>query len=213
MKRDYLHGLYAITDARSFAGRDMDECVAQALQGGAHIIQYRDKSEDQQQRLQQALALRTLCDQHQAVLIINDDVALAKQVSADGVHLGIDDISVSEARAQLGPEAIIGVSCYNRFELAEQAAAENADYLAFGAFYSSPTKPAAVRAEIELLRRAQQFKLPLCAIGGITHENAAALIAAGADMLAVISGVFAAADICAEARRFATLPWRTGKPA
>ncbi len=191
----------------------MDECVAQALQGGARIIQYRDKSEDQQQRLQQALALRTLCDQHQAVLIINDDVALAKQVSADGVHLGIDDISVSEARAQLGPDAIIGVSCYNRFELAEQAAAENADYLAFGAFYSSPTKPAAVRAEIELLRRAQQFKLPLCAIGGITHENAAALIEAGADMLAVISGVFAAADICAEARRFATLPWRTGKPA
>jgi thiamine-phosphate pyrophosphorylase len=213
LKHDYLHGLYAITDARSFAGRDMAECVAQALQGGARIIQYRDKSEDQKQRLQQAQALRTLCDQHRALLIINDDVALAKQVGADGVHLGIDDIDISEARALLGADSIIGVSCYNRFELAEQAAAQNADYLAFGAFYSSPTKPAAVRAEIELLQRAQQFDLPLCAIGGITPENATALIEAGADMLAVISGVFAATDINAEARRFATLEWRTHSPA
>jgi len=213
LKHDCLHGLYAITDARSFAGRDMAECVAQALQGGARIIQYRDKGEDQTQRLQQAQALHTLCDQHQALLIINDDVALAKQVGADGVHLGIDDADISEARALLGADSIIGVSCYNRFELAEQAAANNADYLAFGAFYASPTKPAAVRAEVELLRRAQQFDLPLCAIGGITPENAAALIAAGADMLAVISGVFAAADINAEARRFATLEWRTHSPA
>ena len=213
MKRDCLHGLYAITDARSFAGRDMGECVEQALLGGARLIQYRDKSEDQKQRLQQAQALRALCDQHRALLIINDDVALAKQVGADGVHLGIDDADITEARAQLGADAIIGISCYNRFELAEQAAAQNADYLAFGAFYSSPTKPAAVRAEIELLRRAQQFNLPLCAIGGITAENAAVLIEAGADMLAVISGVFAAADISAEAQRFATLDWRTQSPA
>jgi thiamine-phosphate pyrophosphorylase len=154
-----------------------------------------------------------LCDQHRALLIINDDVALAKQVSADGVHLGIDDIDISEARTLLGADAIIGVSCYNHFELAEQAAAQNADYLAFGAFYSSPTKPAAVRAEVELLQRAQTLNLPICAIGGITPENATALIEAGADMLAVISGVFAATDIRAEARRFATLEWQAHSPA
>lgn len=213
MKHDYLHGLYAITDAHSFAGRDLRDCVDQALRGGARIIQYRDKSEDQKQRLQQAQVLRALCDQHRALLIINDDVALAKQVSADGVHLGIDDTDISEARALLGADSIIGVSCYNRFDLAEQAAAQNADYLAFGAFYSSPTKPAAVRAEVELLRRAQTLNLPICAIGGITPENAATLIEAGADMLAVISGVFAATDISAEAQRFATLDWRTQSPA
>jgi thiamine-phosphate pyrophosphorylase len=213
LKHDSLHGLYAITDAPSFAGRDMIDCVEQALQGGARIIQYRDKSVDHETRLQQAQALRVLCRRYQTLLIINDDIALAKQVGADGVHLGIDDADIAEARALLGADAIIGVTCYNRFELAEQAAAQNADYLAFGAFYPSPTKPAAVRAEVELLRRAQKFDIPLCAIGGITHENAAVLIDAGADMLAVISGVFATTDISAQTRHFVSLAWRTQSPA
>jgi thiamine-phosphate pyrophosphorylase len=209
LKRESLHGLYAITDEPLFAGRDFAACVEQALVGGARIIQYRDKSLDQAKRIQQAQALRTLCNQHQALLIINDDLELAKQVGADGVHLGSDDAEISQARAVLGAQAIIGVSCYNRFELAERAVQQNADYLAFGAFYASPTKPAAVKAELELLRQAQRFDLPLCAIGGITLDNAAALIAAGADMLAVISGIFATADISTQARRFTTLAEQT----
>jgi len=205
LKRDSLQGLYAITDEQLLAGRDFAASVEQALSGGARIIQYRDKSLDHGKRLQQAKSLRALCSEHQALLIINDDVDLAKQVAADGVHLGIDDADISEARAVLGEQAIIGVSCYNRFDLAERAAQQNADYIAFGAFYPSPTKPAAVTAELELLRRAQRLDIPLCAIGGITLENSAALLEAGADMLAVISSVFAPADISTEAGRFATL--------
>jgi thiamine-phosphate pyrophosphorylase len=201
-----LHGLYAITDAQLLADSHFVEGVTQALEGGARIIQYRDKSHQLDRRLNQARALRTICTRHHALLIINDDVALAKQVHADGVHLGLDDSGIAQARAQLGADSLIGISCYNRFELAERAAFEGADYIAFGAFYDSPTKPAAVKAGIDLITRAkQQLDIPVCTIGGITLENAAPLVQAGADMLAVISGVFAARDITAQARHFSGL--------
>lgn len=205
-KSPKLRGLYAITDEHLFAEKTFVDTVVCALAGGARIIQYRDKSHDQVKRVQQAHALRAACTQHGALLIINDDIELAKSTDADGVHLGIDDACISDARASLGAHAIIGVSCYNRFELAKRAAAEGADYVAFGSFFASPTKPGAVKADIELLRRArEQLALPVCAIGGITQENAALLVQAGADMLAVISAVFGADDITAAARRFTRL--------
>jgi len=186
-----LQGLYAITDAKLIPESSFVETVEQALRGGAGIIQYRDKSGDQQKRLQQARALKNLCSQHQALLIINDDLELAMTVNADGVHIGIDDTPLQQARQHLGQNKIIGVSCYNQFELALQAAAEGADYIAFGSFFPSTTKPHAVPAELKLLRKArQQLQLPVCAIGGITVDNAPSLLNAGAHMLAVVSSIF-----------------------
>jgi len=201
-----LRGLYAITAGDTVTALGLTEQVARAIAGGACVIQYRDKSGDPIKRLAEATALSRLCREHGVPLLINDDVALAAQVGAAGVHLGRDDADLAEARARLGDDAIIGVSCYNQFELAEHAAATGADYVAFGSFFASPTKPEAVPADPALLQRARhELHLPAVAIGGITPENGRALIAAGAAMLAVISGVFGAADIQAAARRYADL--------
>jgi thiamine-phosphate pyrophosphorylase len=198
-----LEGLYAITDTVQDDGQRLLAAVEQALRGGARIIQYRDKSDDPQRRQECAAALRAMTRRYAALLIINDDPQLAKRVQADGVHLGQDDATISAARALLGEDAIIGVSCYNRFELAQQASARGADYIAFGRFFASHTKPHAVRAELDLLRRAQQeLAIPVAAIGGITAENAGDLIAAGADMLAVVHDLFGHDDIEAAARRY-----------
>ena len=200
-----LRGLYAITDSELAADGLVDQ-VKQAIAGGARIIQYRDKSQEQARRLAEAGTLLGLCTERDVPLIINDDVALAATIGAHGVHLGKDDPALTSARAQLGPEAIIGVSCYNRFELAVEARAAGADYVAFGSFFASDTKPLAVRAAPELLQRTRrELGLPTVAIGGISPENGRALIAAGADMLAVIRGVFAQPDISAAAQAYATL--------
>jgi thiamine-phosphate pyrophosphorylase len=154
----------------------------------------------------EAEALKRLTERYQALLIVNDDVELAYQCGADGVHLGRDDTSFLEARQRLGTKAIIGVSCYNRLELALQAARLGADYVAFGRFFSSRSKPEAVQAEAELLRQArQQLDLPLVAIGGITPENGRQLIEAGADMLAVIHAVFGLPDIRQACAQFQTI--------
>ena len=199
-----LRGLYAITDAHVTDRLARD--VEQALRGGAAIIQFRDKSDDQVRRLQTAQALRELTRRHQALLIINDDVALAAQIEADGVHIGRHDAGLREARARLGAEAIIGISCYNQFELARQAVEAGADYIAFGRFYPSKTKPDAVPAGLDLLRRArQELDIPVVAIGGITVDNAAPLLEAGADMLAVVEGLFTQPDIRAATRQFREL--------
>ena len=140
------------------------------------------------------------------VFLVNDDVELAKQTQADGVHLGREDVSLVQARTQLGPQAIIGVSCYNELARAVQAQNEGADYVAFGRFFPSRTKPQAVQADLELLREAKtKLHIPIVAIGGITPENGASLIAAGADALAVIEGVFGQADVRAAAARYARL--------
>jgi thiamine-phosphate pyrophosphorylase len=206
LEKPTLRGLYAITDSQLCTSEKLQNQVREALLGGARIIQYRDKKGDHQQRLADATALRRLCSEFNALLIINDDVELAKQTGADGVHLGRDDASMASARTELGEKAIIGVSCYNQLKLAHQAAAAGADYLAFGRFFPSTTKPEAVQADIGLLTDSkQQLQLPLVAIGGITPENGAPLIAAGADMLAVIHGVFGQPDVQAASHRLCRL--------
>jgi thiamine-phosphate pyrophosphorylase len=199
-----LRGLYAITPED--AGPDLTRRVELAIASGARVIQYRDKSRDLVRRHTQAQALSNLCQATGTRLIINDDPALAAAVGADGVHLGRNDGDPAQARRLLGPRAIIGVSCYDRLELALAAQAAGADYVAFGSFFPSATKPDAARAEPDLLRRADAvLRLPLVAIGGITPQNGAALIAAGADLLAVVSGVFAAPDPRAAAAAYARL--------
>ena len=194
-------GLYAISDGPR---RDLVDACGAALAGGASLLQYRDKSADRARRRDEATRLAQICAAHGKPLIINDDVALAAAVGA-GVHLGEHDTDIAAARATLGPDAIIGVSCYNDLERARAAAEAGADYLAFGAFFPSQTKPQARRADASLLVAARAFGLPLVAIGGITADNAPQLIAAGADFVAVVSDVFGAADIEAAARRYLSL--------
>ncbi|MGW8247597.1 MAG: thiamine phosphate synthase [Acidiferrobacterales bacterium] len=204
-KLSRLRGLYAIADTSQARGSELVEAVAAALRGGASVIQYRDKT-TRPQRHEEARSLRELCDRHAALLIINDDISLAADISADGVHLGREDIALDKARERLGKEAIIGVSCYNQMSRAQRLVQAGADYVAFGAFFESPTKPEAISADIGLITSAKRaLKVPVVAIGGITPENGAALINAGADALAVISGVFAQKDPEQAAHRYAAL--------
>jgi thiamine-phosphate pyrophosphorylase len=145
----------------------------------------------------------TVCRRHGVPLLVNDDVGLARDLGADGVHLGRHDMTLTAARVLLGPEAIIGMSCYDQPERAYAAQAEGADYVAFGSFFPSATKPGAVRADLGMLRAARRhLHLPVVAIGGLTPENAPALLAAGADLLAVVQGIFGAADPRAAAARY-----------
>jgi thiamine-phosphate pyrophosphorylase len=201
-----LRGLYAITDPALCPDETLENQVEQALEGGCRIIQYRDKSGDQAKRRGQAGRLALLCRRHRALLIVNDDIELAREVAADGIHLGRDDPDPAAARARLGGSAIIGVSCYDRLDLAVAAADSGVDYVAFGRFFPSRTKPGAVQATPQLLTKARAaIDLPLVAIGGITPENGAPLIAAGADMLAVVHGIFGQPDIRAACRRLSAL--------
>jgi thiamine-phosphate pyrophosphorylase len=199
-------GLYVITDGRLISGDRLTDSVARAIAGGAVMVQYRDKQHPPAQRAREAAALAELCQHHDIPLIINDDIELARRVDAAGVHLGGADAAPGHARDRLGDAAIIGVSCYNRLENARQAQAAGASYIAFGRFFPSPTKPEAVQARPSLLADARrELDLPIAAIGGITPENGAELVAAGADLLAVIHGVFGQADVEAAARGYATL--------
>ena len=201
-----LRGLYAITDSRLIPADRLVDAVSHAIAGGAVLVQYRDKESAPQLRRAQAIALQTLCEAHDVPLIINDDVELALDCGAAGVHLGRDDADLDAARARLGAGAIIGVSCYADLERAREAAAAGADYLAFGRFFPSETKPEAMPANPELLRVARrELDLPLCAIGGITPANAPQLLEAGADLLAVIHGLFGQPDVRAAASRFQSL--------
>ena len=191
-----LKGLYVITDQQLIAEEDFSESVEAALQGGARIIQYRDKSNKQNKRLQQASLLRALCERYHATCIINDDLELAKAVNAHGLHLGKDDLSLTDARQVLGKNTIIGVSCYNDLNRAIDAANNNADYVAFGAIFPSTTKPEASIAGLDIITQArQQLSIPICTIGGITQENIQQVIQQGADMAAVINAVFSSNDI------------------
>lgn len=199
-----LAGLYAITPDVADTARLLG-LVEAALRGGAALIQYRNKSASDALRREQAAGLRALCRHHGRALIINDDAALAHAVDAEGVHLGRDDGDLIKARATLGPGKIIGVSCYNDLPRAERASEQGADYLAFGAMFASSTKPEAVSAPLDTLRAARRLGKPLAAIGGITLANAASVIDAGADMLAVISDLFTAPDIAAQAAAFTAL--------
>ena len=200
-----INGLYAITpDCTDTA--DLLRRARLALAGGAGVLQYRNKSANTALRLTQAIALRELTREFAVPFIVNDDVQLAAQVDADGVHLGAADGGLEAARAVLGAHKIIGVSCYNRLALARDAVDAGADYVAFGAFFPSAVKPDAVAADIELLQRARtELAVPLVAIGGISALNGAPLVQAGADALAVISALFDAADIQTAAQDFSKL--------
>ncbi|OGI40915.1 MAG: thiamine-phosphate diphosphorylase [Candidatus Muproteobacteria bacterium RBG_16_64_10] len=201
-----LHGLYAIADTHYLEAARLAPAVEAAIAGGARVVQYRDKRHDATSRVRQARGLAAICRRHGVLFLVNDDVVLAKEAGADGVHLGRGDVPPAEARRRLGPGMIIGVSCYNELERALAAERAGADYVAFGSFFPSRTKPQAVRATPDLLREAKQrLHIPVVAIGGVTPENGAALIEAGADMLAVIEGVFAQPDVSAAARRYARL--------
>lgn len=197
-----LKGLYAITDENLIAEDKFEQTIELALLGSARIIQYRDKSGNEEKRYKQASTLRSLCDRYNAVLIINDDVTLAHRVKADGVHLGKNDDSISQARQILGDKSIIGISCYNDINLAIAAEKNMADYVAFGAMFSSSTKPDAKNADLDIVSEAKQkLNIPVCTIGGITENNIKQLIDHGTDMAAVIYHLFSADDIKLTATR------------
>ena len=189
-------GLYVITDTQLMNQHNLIKMVEEALKGGAKWVQFRDKISDKSTKIELASRLKQLCQNYQAWLIINDDIQLAKSINAHGVHIGKDDADISIARKILGPQAIIGVSCYNDLNLAKKMQTLGANYIAFGRFFASKTKPNAPQANIETLTLAkQQLNIPIVAIGGITTNNAQQLIDAGADSLAVIQGVFAQPNI------------------
>ena len=197
---EFPGGVYAITPETADTERLLAQVEA-ALAGGVAAVQYRDKSGDVARRHEQASELAALCRRFGAPLIVNDDLRLADLAGADGVHLGRDDGSLREARIILGKDKLIGASCYQSLDLAQAAQAAGADYVAFGSFFASPTKPAAARADADLLRAATRvLRIPIVAIGGITAANAPQLIDAGADSVAVLSALFDAADIRAAAR-------------
>ena len=201
----HLRGLYAVSPDEADSARLM-ALVRSALAGGARVLQYRNKVADAARRREQATALRALCHEYGAALIINDDLELAIAVDADGVHLGGEDGSLAAARARLGPDKWLGASCYSRIENAERAIAEGADHIAFGSFFASTVKPGAVRSPLTLLTEAKRrFRVPIVAIGGITLDNAPQLIAAGADSVAVISALFSARDVTLAAQQFNAL--------
>ena len=200
-----IAGLYAITPDLA----DTDDLLLRtraALSGGARVLQYRNKTASPALRHEQAQALQQLCTEFTVPLIINDHLGLALAVNAAGLHLGGDDGDIAAARAQLGLDKLLGVSCYDRIELAQRAVAAGADYLAFGSFFASSVKPDAVRPPVDLITLAKnRCRLPVVAIGGITPHNAPQLIAAGVDAVAVISAVFTAPDVAAAAREFQVL--------
>jgi len=189
-----LRGLYAITPD----GPSIEEKVRQALEGGVAFLQYRRKD---RATGDEAKTLLALCRRHGVPFIVNDDLELALQIGADGVHLGRDDGDLRAARARMGKK-LLGASCYDRPDLARAAVAAGVDYVAFGSVFASPTKPAAVRAPLSLF---SDLAIPSCAIGGITLQNALQVIAAGADMVAVISDLFDAPDIKGRAAAFRRL--------
>ena len=203
-----LRGLYAITDSQLLAGGRLLPYVEAALNGGARLLQYRDKSNDDARRLREAEALNELCTRYGAALIINDDAELAARLGV-GLHLGQNDGSLAAARALLGREAIIGGTCHASLELATDAVREGASYIAFGRFFNSLTKPGAPAATLDLLEAARlRFHQPIVAIGGVTLDNAPELIARGASMVAVIHALFGAtspAEVEQRARAFSAL--------
>jgi thiamine-phosphate pyrophosphorylase len=199
-----IRGLYAITPDWPLTERLL-EAVRKALEGGARIVQYRNKSADRVAQLWQGQTLRSLTRAHDALLIVNDSPRLARALDADGVHLGKDDGEVAAARGLLG-KRLIGVSCYDDLQRALTAQAQGADYVAFGAAYPSPTKLYATRAPLALFAEAKRvLDVPVVAIGGISPENARPLVDVGVDALALVSGLFDATDITAAARQIAEL--------
>ena len=202
IQTDMILGLYAVTPDIA----DTDLLLAKveaALQGGINLLQYRNKLANHKLQTQQARELLPLCRQYHVPLIINDSVKLCLTLDADGVHLGADDGNLAEVRARLGASKILGASCYNRFDLALQAQKAGASYVAFGACFSSSTKPNAVGAPLSLFAEAKQkISIPIVAIGGITLENVELVKNAGADAIAVVNALFGAEDITKTSQQF-----------
>lgn len=205
MKRK-LKGLYAVTNENFSEKKQWLKDIESAIYGGVKIIQYRSKTRNKDFQFQQASSLKKLCEKHECTLIVNDNAVLAKKINADGLHVGRNDISIKEAKKILGENSIIGVSCYNDLERAKSAEKNSASYVAFGSFFQSITKPDAVSADIKILKVAKhELNIPICAIGGINRENAKDVINAGADMIALMSGIFLASDINSEALHISSL--------
>ncbi|MEB0138254.1 MULTISPECIES: thiamine phosphate synthase [unclassified Undibacterium] len=200
-----LRGLYLVTPDWD----DTEQLLAvseQALQGGAQLLQYRHKTAGLAQRREQAAALLRLCRRYGIACIINDHLDLCQELDADGVHVGGTDLAPAQVRAALGPDKIVGASCYGDLALAQQAAAAGVSYLAFGGFYPSRVKQYAVGTPADLVSQAQQrWNLPCVVIGGMTVDNCQPLIARGSAMVAVISSVYSVPDPGAAARSFAAL--------
>ena len=195
-----LRGLYAITDSQLLAGKFLSYVEA-ALDGGVTLLQYRDKGTDESRRLREATSLLKLCERYKTRLIINDDADLAARLDV-GVHMGQTDGSLTAARGLLGHKAIVGATCHGQLELADKAKADGATYLAFGRFFNSTTKPGATAVELDVLRQARaRFNMPIAVIGGITLENAPPLVELGADLLAVVHGLFGAENAQEVTRR------------
>ncbi len=192
-----LTGVYAITDPVLLADDDtLLDAVTQALAGGAHMVQYRNKHARSADQYRQSAALQELCASANVPLLINDNVELSQQIGAAGVHLGQSDLGLAEARQLLGPDAIIGISCHASARLAIEAQQNGASYIAVGRFFPSRTKPQAPAATLEDLREIRRtVEVPLVAIGGINAENGAALVGAGADMLAAIHHLFSTSSV------------------
>lgn len=204
--RSYMiSGLYVVTPDIADTAL-LCTMVTAAIAGGANIVQYRNKEASHLLQTQQARALLPICRHHQVPLIINDSISICLTLDADGVHLGADDGNLNAARARLGAGKILGASCYNRFDLAQEAQQAGVDYIAFGACFASSTKPGAPVASLDLFTRAQQqLNIPSVAIGGITLENAALAINAGASAIAVINAIFSAEDVKSTAQQFTQL--------
>lgn len=194
MSKGLRPGLYGITDSTLTPPDRLLASVEAALRGGAVMIQYREKQAPMAEKLAQARSLKSLCESANVPLLINDDPELAKRVGAAGAHVGQGDTSVLEARRILGEQAIIGITCHAELALARSGVEQGADYLAFGRFFNSSTKPGAPAASPSVLTEAKRFELPLTAIGGVTADNGEALIRAGADLLAVVGGLFGGSD-------------------
>ena len=191
-----LTGLYAITDSALMPGERLMEKTEAELRGGCRILQYRNKNANSTDRKREAGLLRTLCHRYQSLLIINDDMELALQVGADGIHIGQSDTSLAQVRKQVGDQIIVGISCHDNITLALQAQQGGASYVAFGRFFESHTKPHAPAADVAVLSRAKKtLKIPIVAIGGITRDNAMRVITQGADMIAVIHDLFSPNDV------------------
>lgn len=202
-----LRGLYVITDEKltPYEKGKIYELTEKALSGGAKIVQLRDKGTPDEALLPIALGLKTICKDFGALFIVNDRLELAKRANADGLHIGRDDISPEIARKEL-PNKVIGLSCYGDIERAKWAESLGIDYVAFGSFFPSPTKPESKIVSKDIIRKAKEtLKIPICAIGGITLERAEELIALGVDMIAVISDIWLAEDIEERARGYLRL--------
>lgn len=200
-----MQGLYLVTPNWD----DTDKLLAvteQALREGVALLQYRHKDASPALRREQGGALRELCHKYSVPFLVNDHVALCRELGADGVHLGGTDAPIAEVRASLGPNKLIGASCYGELARAEAAQAAGASYVAFGGFYPSKVKQYAVTTQPSILRHAREvIGVPLCVIGGMTPQNAAPLVAEGAHLVAAITSVYLADDVAAAVREFRSI--------